>query len=721
MTVLINLAVGTAATLLLLVPGVAVALLWEPAPTIGRKSDESPLPHLLLVLGWGFGIVPFLAFSYVLFLRQPLTLLPLIATGLLVTFVALAIWHRRGRRIPEQLRSGWREAAPVLAAAAAVGIAYLLKYDRSIFSAESCMHRVVMQTLHLTDPVIDLLASNRDDQRLGNTAVLSTFVLLHGSMGFRLIYGLVGFFAALGGFLLGRRLPGHWGWAWFVALLLPLNPYLSRMPLIDENLLTLGYASLFLPLLLRRDAPYVSIGAMLGLSVMMRHVGILWLPAVCFAVWTQESKRLGAFVKLLVPFTLVTLVGHIHHAVALGSIFRLETFDQLEPIRHRFLGEYSGLLQWPFAESLVRTPWNPFPTFVMWPVYLVAHFGLVLFAGMLSGAVALVRYRRTEGLFWLLWMAPLYVALSLQENWDVPNKMGVIFILFHPLVLWCAAGLRAAVRSPRHWGVALASLVLVSWAVCRLLPGLDVAADERYYRAWPGQPRESSDFVQQEQERMTAVYLWPDFTRATEAVPFFRAGKLTGLLDDMADPSLHRPAAPYGWFPGDTVDQTLPPVNVEVDLSRRLFDREGPWVVVSDGDGEVDLDLTRPGGEAVIPNIKVPWSKRPITLFVTAGRAEVTGLAVAYEPWTDDPDRRRYLVERYARAMTVLLGWSRQAVAKVRTITVATDRIRLRVPQGPMSVIETISNSGNKYLYWGTFVGPGAQLEMRGPYRVLHN
>ena len=349
------------------------------------------------------------------------------------------------------------------------------------------------------------------------------------------------------------------------------------------------------------------------------------------------------------------------------------------------------------------------------------YFGLVLFAGMLSGAVALVRYRRTEGLFWLLWMAPLYVALSLQENWDVPNKMGVIFILFHPLVLWCAAGLRAAVRSPRHWGVALASLVLVSWAVCRLLPGLDVAADERYYRAWPGQPRESSDFVQQEQERMTAVYLWPDFTRATEAVPFFRAGKLTGLLDDMADPSLHRPAAPYGWFPGDTVDQTLPPVNVEVDLSRRLFDREGPWVVVSDGDGEVDLDLTRPGGEAVIPNIKVPWSKRPITLFVTAGRAEVTGLAVAYEPWTDDPDRRRYLVERYARAMTVLLGWSRQAVAKVRTITVATDRIRLRVPQGPMSVIETISNSGNKYLYWGTFVGPGAQLEMRGPYRVLHN
>ncbi len=704
---------------LLLVPGIMVALLWE--PPVGDDADSSPLPHLLLVFGWSFGVVPFLAFSYALFFRQPLTLIPLVTAGVLVTAVAGVLWWRRDRRIPVQLRSGWSDALPVLGAAVVVGVLFVLKYDRSIFSTESCMHRVVMQTLHLTDPIIDLLASNRDDQRLGNTAVLSSFVLLFGSMGFRIVYGLVGFFAALGGYLLGRRLPGHWGWAWFVALLLPLNPYLGRMPLIDENLLTLGFSSLFLPLLLRRNAPYVSIGAFFGIAVMMRHVGILWLPAVCFALWTTEERRVNPLVKLLVPFTLVTLVGHIHHLVALGSIFRLETFDQLEPIRHRFLGEYSGLLQWPFAAQVVRTPWNPFPTFVMWPLYLVAHFGLVLFAAMLTGLVGLVRERRVQGIFWLLWMVPLYGALSLQENWDVPNKMGVIFLLFHPLVLWCAVGLHAAARSPRRWGVALALLVVASWGACRLLPGLDVAADERYYRAWSGQPRENPEFVEQEQERMSQVHLWPDYSRMAEAVPFFTVGKLTGLVRDIADPSVLRPAAPYGWFPGDAVDRTLPPVVVEVDLSRRLFDREGAFVTPVTGESEVHLDLSVPGREAVIPNIAVPWAKRPVTLFVTAGEADVTGLAVAYEPWSDVPERRHYLFTRYARAMTVLLGWSRSAVEEVRTVNVSADRVLIRVPQGPMSVIETVSNSGNKYLYWAAEVGPGSKVEMRGPYHVLHN
>ncbi len=719
MEVLLNLGYGVVVLALLLVPGLLVAMLWAPDPV--ADEEKSPLPHLLLVFGWSYGVVPFLAFSYALFFRRPLTLLPLVASGLVVTLVAGALWWQRGRTIPVQLQCGWRKAWPVLAAAATVGLLFVLKYDRSIFSTESCMHRVVMQTLHLTDPIIDLLASNRDDQRLGNTAVLSNFVMLFGSMGFRIVYGLVGFFAALGGYLLGSRLPGHWGWAWFVALLLPLNPYVGRMPLIDENLLTMGFSSLFLPLLFRRQIPWVSVGAFLGLVVMMRHVGIFWLPAVCYAVWRSETTRVRPFLSLLVPFTLVTLVGHIHHYVALGSIFKLETFDQLEPIRHRFLGHYNGLLQWPFATSVVRTPWNPFPTFIMWPVYLVAHFGLVLFAGMLAGVVALLRERRTEGIFWLLWMVPLYGILSLQENWDVPNKMGVIFILFHPLVLWCAAGLRAALESPRRWGIAVVLLVLVSWGATAVLPKLEVAADERYYEAWPGQPRENPEYVAQERHRVTRAYLWPDFSRLGEAVPFFRVGKLTGLVKDIADSSVLRPAAPYGWFPGDMVQRELAPVVVEVDLSKRLFDRETPFVVSASSDGEVHLDLSQPGGEAVIPNIQVAWSSRPITLFVTAGQADVTGVAVAYEAWSDDDERRRYLFERYARAMTVLLGWSREAVTTVRTVKVDTDRIRMRVPQGPMSVIETLSNSGNKYHYWATEVGPGSEIRMEGPFAVLHN
>ena len=56
--------------------------------------------------------------------------------------------------------------------------------------------------------------------------------------------------------------------------------------------------------------------------------------------------------------------------------------------------------------------------------------------------------------FALWWILP-YTALSLQENWDVPNKMGVIYILFHPFIIWVAMGLQAASVKPKakrlHW------------------------------------------------------------------------------------------------------------------------------------------------------------------------------------------------------------------------------------------------------------------------------
>ena len=61
------------------------------------------------------------------------------------------------------------------------------------------------------------------------------------------------------------------------------------------------------------------------------------------------------------------------------------------------------------------------------------------------------------------------------------------------------------------------------------------------------------------------------------------------------------------------------------------------------------------------------------------------------------------------------------AMGTVRSISVNDDRVRLRVPQGPMSAIETLSNSGNKFLHWSIVVGPGPEVEMHGPYRVLHN
>ena len=733
---LLHLTLGVLAFTALLVPGLCVALTWHPAP---RADDEGPLMHLALALAWGFGLTPFIAFCWVVLLEVPLTPWVTLGAAALVTVLALAVFVRRGRQVPEALRHLGRPAAAVLVASALVGVVYLLKYDRSVFFLESCIHRVVMQTLRLTDTPIDILASNADDQRLGNTSVISSFVVLFRGMGFRVLYAFTGVLAALGGYLLGRRATGRRVGGWFGLILLPLNPYVARIPLLDENLLTLAYASLLLPLMLRgrqragavaagpaaqEPVPWGHVGAVLGLCVMMRHVGILWGLAVLWALWRYEGDRRRALVRAFVTFNLVTLLGHVHHAVALGSVFRFESFGQIPSFQHNFVGAYSGLLQWPFADALVRTPWNPLPTFLMWPVYLADHLGLVLFAAFLVGSVVLVRRHRDHGVFWLLWLGPAYLSLSVQENWDVPNKMGAIYILFHPFVVWAAVALAAAADRPRRIGLAIAVVALASGFGVRALRVVDVPADVRYYAAWPGEREEDPAYVRAERLLVTDVAPWPDFGRLGAAAQVLAPGKVTGLLRDLAEPTLDPVGTPYGWFPGDGVDRSLPPVVVEVHLADRPFDAPAPIVrAIDDPDAPVDLDLTAPGPPAVVPNLRVGWTPRPVSVLTTRGGAKVTGLSLVFEAWGEpgDTERLAYLHERYHRGLQMVLGWGPEDVLGARTARIDGTTLRLRVPAGPFSLVESVNNAGQNYLFWRARLRAGEPVRLEGPWRVFHN
>lgn len=717
---LLNLLLGLLSTAALLAAGLAVALTWAPE----RSEDDSPLFHVALALGWGFGLVPFIAFCIALFSGAPLVAAMPLGVAVLVGGAAGAVWWRRGRVVPAQLREGWREARWVLLACGAVGLVYLLKYDRSVFFLESCIHRVVMQTLQLTAEPIDILASNADDQRLGNTSVISSFVVLYRGLGFRLLYAFVGSLIALGGYLLGRRALGHAGWGWFALVVLPLNPYVAKIPLLDENLLTLGYSCLFLPLLLRRRVPWAHVGALLGLAVMMRHIAILCVPAVLWAVWIHTpGRRLRALGRGFAAFTAVTLVAHIHHYLALGSVFRFESFGQIPTFEHRFLGPYSGLLQWPFAEHVLRTPWNPLPTFALWPVYLADHLGLVLFAAMLVGSVALLGRRRREGVFWFAWLGLTYAALSLQENWDVPNKMGVIYIVFHPLVIWAGAGLQAAARAPRTWGIALAAVALTCGFGVAALRHLDVPADERYYAAWTGEREEDPAYVQAERDRLTDVAPWPDFGRLGPFARVLHPEKLSSLFRDLRNPAIDQVGTPYGWFPGQATEPDRP-VTIDLELGERLFDAEGPIATLASDTGQAPhVDLTVDGPPIVIPNIRVSWSPRPITALVSRGRARVTGVSLIFEEWAraDDTDRLEQLHERYHRGLQMVLGWAANDMLEARVVHVGGTRLRLRVPAGPFSLVESVNNAGQNYLFWRAELTPGAAVDLEGPYRVFHN
>jgi hypothetical protein len=709
-----NLLAGAGATALLLAAGLAAALTWRP----GTEEEPGPLGHLLLALGVGFGLVPYLAFLYPLLAKQPLTATITLAAAMLVLFASLGVWWFRGRVIPIQLRRGWRAAIPVLVACAMVAALYVLRYDRSIFSDSTCLVRLVYDTLHLTAEPVDLMLSEQDDQRLGNTAVIAGFVSVYGVLGFRLLFGFAAFATALGGFVLGRRALGSDAWGWFVLVVLTLNPYLLRLPLLDENLLALGFSALVLPLLLHRRVPWLHVGLLLGLVLMMRHALVLSLPAVAWVLWRQQTARSRAVLEFVAALTAVTWVAHVHHLLAYGSVFTFESFGQIPAVPHRFVGSYSGLLQWPFGDELVRTPWNPFPTFLMWPVYLAGHFGLVLFAAMIVGLVdqLLSREHRDGSVFWLLWFAPTYVALSLQEHWDVPNKMGVIYILLIPLVLWAGAGLQAAWRSPLRWGLGWLGVMLISGVALLGLRGLDVQPDGRYLAIWAGERPEESRYVDALRREVTRPTPWPQFSRAATFAPLIDDRTLDVLAADLLDPDPSRPLAPYGWYPGDAVDAEGAAVTVSLDMGDRPHERRGPWVVA--GQGDPDIDLTVFGPPRVITGIEVDWLDRPVTVMTSRGRAGVTSLMLVFEPLYDTDDTA-LLLDHYDRALALILGWEREDFDTVEVVRHRDAVLTVRVLPGPLSATETLNNAGHIFLTWRGVARDAP--EMSGPKLVFHN
>jgi len=713
-----NFLAGAGATVLLLAAGLAVALTWRPPV----EKDPRPLDHLLLTVGWGFGLVPYIAFMVPLLAKRPMTAPVVLAAALAVLAVALILWFRAGRVIPVQLHRGWKKTLPVLLACIAVGALYTLRYDRSLFSDSCCLVNFVYDALHLTEVPDDLMLSEQDDQRLGNTAVISAFAALYGNLGFRLLFGLSALCAALGGFVLGRRTLGSDAWGWLVLGVLTLNPYLLRLPLIDENLLTLGVSSLALPLLFRRGIPWVHVGLLLGLALMMRHALVLSLPAVGWVLWRQpRGGRLRSLIRVAVAFTAVTWVAHVHHALAYGSVFTFESYGQIPDVQHRFIGAYSGLLQWPFAEQVIRTPWNPFPTFLMWPVYLAAHFGLVLFAAMLVGCVALALQRgeRDAGVFWLLWFAPTYAALSLQEHWGVPNKMGVIYILMLPLALWAAVGLRAAWRAPLRWGAALLAVMLLAGGALLALRGLDVPPDRRYREVWPGGRPEDPGYVAEERQRITRPRPWPQFGRAAVFSPVLDPRVFGALADDLRHPDLTGPQAPYGWRPADAVDPNGRPVTLTFDLREQPSRHLAPWVVV-DTDAEPDVDLAAAGPPRAITGLEVGWVDRPVTILTSPGRAGVTTVLLVFESVYGEDDSAR-LLDHYDRALRLILGWEPQDYRDVEVVRHQGETVTIRALPGPISAVETLNNAGHTFLQWRGVAGAEGEPLQSPPKIVFHN
>jgi len=724
---------GVGAVVLLL-PGIlTVALLGQRGWDDEGGPDEQGAAAALVALGWGAGIVPSLAFFISLFTPLHVTFVLVAAVSLVHSALcAVLLWRRGGR---EQvvaavdprpwLRSTDSTTWQVLGAAAAIGLLYFLKYDRSLAFNESCIYTTALTATGHVNPEIRLLVENIQDARLGNTGVLAGFIAVFGQVGFRVLYGVCGVLLALGGFTLGLIGTNRRLWAWFALALLPLNPAVAGIPLLDENLLTLSFAGAGLALLLQRPRWFAA-GALIALAVTMRHVMILAIPATIWIAW-NSTQRIKALCRYLGAFFLFTLPENLHHLLApsIGSLFRFESNPQYPAFPYELLGmnfQWNGLLNWPFHESIVRTPGNPFPTFVRWPLWLADHLGLVLFALLVIGFCAAWSSPRGRALagFWLLWWGPVQASLAVQEAWDVPNKMGVIVVVFAAFVAWMVYGGRWVQQRPLHGGVCVAVLVVLGLGAAAGVEQWRPPVDERYYTVYPGERKELPARVEDKAQRLTDIGLLPDFAQLNRFGTFLSRRKVSELWQDLGNQKVEAERRAWGWFPSETPPPGAPVV-VELDMRRPLYGRTDFLRLVHGGRAP-DIDLIETPQMARLQGLRVQWDGKPIMLYTTRSN-DVSLLQLFFVDPTElelerpfaDPD-----ASEQCKLFSLLGGMEGECGSPIELDIEPSPVLRVRMPAGGLSVATTVNRSAQKVLLWKAVVSPDS-LQVQDAIEPWHN
>lgn len=745
--------------LILLASGTAMALALRPgdgelADLEGPEQERAHLGLLTLALAWGLGMVPTAAFLLFTATGWPVAWPTLYGCAGLNLLAAAVIWRwRRGAANAALLPAGLlatlgRHRGPLLATLA-IGLFYLLRYDQSGYTLmESCIHELGFVAVGALKLDVSPMVSSAQDARLAVPAVMSGFLAVFQGLGLPALFGFCGLMLALGGYLMGLA-RGDQGSGWIGMVLLALNPYVLRIPLVDENLVTLAFCAALVPWLTLRNAPWLQLGLLAGLVMGMRHILVLAMPAMWLACWL-DGRNWRRLLTFTAATALATVPWHLHHQLALGSVLRFESFSQMPPAPHDFgFAEvmWNGLLNWPFHSQIVRTPHNPYPTFLMWPLYLFDHFGAALAA---LGAVGWLRgWLREPGraAVWTLWFALAMAALLVQENWDYPNKMNVVLILFWAPLVWCIDGLRAmrsAVEQRSWWGPAAA--VLVAGGVVVLghqVRHWQVPADARYAGVEArryGSPGPMDDagerwdfleeaaLVERARAEVSDVGVLPDYGRATGAGAALTWSRVQGLWRQLSAPGAPQKTTPWGWT-RHNIPAHGPAVTVRLDLSAPPW-QPGEWLRLDEG--PVDLDLTAGAGVQIVGPLSVPWSERPLTLLSTPAGAPVSGVLAVFGDHSFMTSRKPLSVRRANRYRDVreefqwlMLGdglddaeapmWQGREGHRL-----GRPWLRLRVPAGGFNAIWVVSILGARHLAWTATVGQRS-VELSAGRSVVRN
>jgi hypothetical protein len=548
---------------------------------------------------------------------------------------------------------------------------------------------------------MDLLDVHGTGQRLGTTAVIAPFVRLFGVFGFRLVYALLPALCFLFGVRLLRTLNVDERLAIVGTLLALLNPYVLKILILDENVMAFCFVTAALAILMERGHPALA-GIAFGAALGIRHVDLFFAPAALILIG-RNPRAIGAF---LGATALAALPCALHHVATYGSLFSHEHFadEVFQAFPHGLLGwefQYTGLLNYPFYESWIRTPYNPLPTLLYYPINMLAHLGSILAAIGLIGGLSL--WRQTT-LRWALalWIVPQFLLLGVLENWMDPNKMGVIIILFPVLIVAFGLGLQWLFFGQSRRAIRLGSLIAGALALsfCAFAAKqIHVTDDPRFYEKYPNVRPERAEYFENEMAHLTEGNLLPSMTLLQQYAAFDLGQRFGSLGSDYVDRNFRRIAP--------AVESTVQrPVNLTIDLSRPLMGRSD-FATLNTSHLVID---THPSQPATQLTGLTAWDGLSAKIRVARDKNHAVSLYLSFgkDGFADVYSQRYFSIEERPRPALV-------------TRTAAGSRFTLQLQEGDLlTIFETVSLDEVLIYAWDIKIGAD-QLEIGRPRKIFHN
>ncbi|MFT5434644.1 MAG: hypothetical protein ACI9OJ_005358 [Myxococcota bacterium] len=526
------------------------------------------------------------------------------------------------------------------------------------------------------------------EQRLGNAPIVAPYVALFGTFGWFWATATTALLSGLLTYEGGRTLGAGPLASAIAAILFTCGMQVFCGYFVNENTYAVVLVTFLIVGALKDDRswPFLALlGWSAGHLIGVRYTSALFLPAVAVAaLWPRQSVSRGDMLRQFAFgasfVVLATLPWLYVNYVMLGDPL---THPKIHPehegrvVMNTLFGiEFQfRALNWPFTEQLVRTPWNPFPTFLWLPLRIADVFGQIAVALSCVGLVALWRRKnlgRRAAILLLIFGLPHTLCMMWLETLDweqlTYSAPGLV-----PLGLLLAVGIDWLVASKPQ----LPKRAVITAGVTATIVGLsfgvraiELPADTRMLdpETWPTPPptTAATDSVA---KRLTGLSLLPRLPKFRTSVardlsaalgslpasgvpstgerPLYPSGQiavLAGYSQDMATAYSFSVAPREPLVPGGLVRSSLGLHQLSLLLAAERIDVE-----ITRRRGAYAIDIT-PVGSGPERDFTVwlhPWMPAIEAINVTIAGQPISGLRTLTYGGLMEEEQVRFIVTNY--------------------------------------------------------------------------